>query len=243
MEHVHNLALAGTALLVGSHEGLYRQEPGETPVRVGEPFDVMGFTKMSDRWLASGHPGPGMQAPPDLGLLESTDEGRNWSAVSLSGEADFHRLTGSGKTVLGVNSGDGLLWRSTDAGKNWNTVEASLYDVALDPQDPDSAVATTPEGPQRSRDGGQTWSPIADAPLLSLLAWHDDGLTCVTPEGRVQTSSNGGRTWKERGTVKGTPVALAAAGDQVALLAGDTVWFSSDSGASFKPRITAVAGH
>jgi hypothetical protein len=50
-----------------------------------EAFDVMGFTKNGDRWLASGHPAAGSTAPGDLGLLESTDEGVTWSPVALSG--------------------------------------------------------------------------------------------------------------------------------------------------------------
>ena len=34
---------------------------------------LMGFAPAADRWLASGHPGPGMDAPADLGLLASAD--------------------------------------------------------------------------------------------------------------------------------------------------------------------------
>ena len=243
VQHVHNLAFAKDDLLLGTHEGLYRQAPGQQPKRVSEPFDVMGFTNASKRWLASGHPGPGMSAPADLGLLASDDEGRTWQSVSLSGEVDFHRLTTSGRTILGVNSGDGLLWRSTDGGASWETSDVSLYDVALDPGDPELAVATTPDGPQSSTDGGRTWNPVAGAPLIALLAWHEDALVGVTPEGRVHTSTDGGRAWAAAGSVDGDPVAMAAQGDDVALLAGDTVWQSTDGGESFQPRITDLAGH
>lgn len=243
IQHVHNLGFAGDDLLLGTHEGLYRQAPGREPQLVSEPFDVMGFSNGAKRWLASGHPGPGMAAPADLGLLASSDEGRTWDSVSLSGEVDFHRLTTSGSSILGVNSGDGLLWRSGDAGKSWETVAVSLYDVALDPADPDTAVATTPEGLRRSTDGGKTWSPIADTPLIALLAWHDDALVGVTPEGRIHSSTDGGRTWDKNGSVTGTPVAVAAHADHVAVLADDTVWQSNDAGESFSPRMTGLGGH
>ena len=243
IQHVHNLGFAGDDLLLGTHEGLFRQEPGQPPALVSEPFDVMGFSNASKRWLASGHPGPGMSAPADLGLLASTDEGRSWEAVSLSGEVDFHRLTTSGRSILGVNSGDGLLWRSTDAGQTWETVDVPLYDIALDPADADTALATTPEGLLRSTDGGQTWSPVSDTPLLALLAWSADSLVGVTPEGVVHASGDGGRTWDKAGSVAGSPVALAAHDDHVAVLAGDTLWQSDDSGTSFSPRMTGFNGH
>jgi hypothetical protein len=243
IEHVHNLSLVGKDLLLGTHEGLFRQSPGEPPKRVSEPFDVMGFTIDGSRWLASGHPGPGMSAPADLGLLLSDDQGRTWDTASLSGQVDFHRLTSSGEVVLGINSGDGLLWRSSDEGASWDTLDVSLYDVALDPGDPDIAVATTERGPLRSEDGGRTWSAIKGAPLIALLSWHDGGLVAVTPDGQITTSTDGGRTWTQGDTLKEAPLALTASDDDVAVLAGDTVWFSSDAGMSFQPRVTGLGGH
>ena len=39
---------------------------------------------------------------------------------------DFHRITTSDDSILGVNSGDGLLWRSQDAGRTWQTLGAGL---------------------------------------------------------------------------------------------------------------------
>jgi hypothetical protein len=69
--HIHNLAYDGCQILIGTHEGLWGQTPGATPTQVSEDaFDVMGFTSITDRWLASGHPGEGMDAPADLGLLQ-----------------------------------------------------------------------------------------------------------------------------------------------------------------------------
>ncbi|MDP1876362.1 MAG: hypothetical protein Q8M17_02220 [Actinomycetota bacterium] len=51
-----------------------------------DAFDVMGLVRAGERWLASGHPGEGMDAPGDLGLIESTDGGRTFEP----------RLTGVG---------------------------------------------------------------------------------------------------------------------------------------------------
>ncbi len=240
--HVHNVALDGGAVLLGTHEGLYRQDPGQAPALVGEPFDVMGFAPAADWWLASGHPGPGMDAPADLGLLVSADGGATWQPVSLAGEADFHRIATSGATVLGVNSGDGLLWRSTDEGAGWATHGEGPFDLALNPADPAQAIATTQTGPLGSGDGGQTWAPIPGAPLIAYLAWTGTGLIGAAPDGKIMRSTDAGATWTATGEVAGQPAALAAAGDRIVVLQGGTLWESTDAGATFTARITGLPG-
>ncbi len=241
--HVHNISLDGDSVLLGTHEGLYRQEPGQAPALVGEPFDVMGFAPAADWWLASGHPGPGMDAPADLGLLASADGGGTWQPVSLAGQADFHRIATSGSTVLGVNSGDGLLWRSTDEGAQWATHGAGPFDLALDPADPAQGIATTSSGPLSSRDGGQTWAPLPAAPLIAYLAWTDTGIVGAAPDGQILRSTDAGATWTGEGKVEGQPAALAAAEERIVVLQGGTVWESTDAGATFTARITALPGN
>lgn len=243
LEHIHNLGLDGDTLLIGSHQGLYRQPPGESPRRVGEPFDVMGFTTAGDRWLSSGHPGAGMNAPADLGLMESESQGKTWTDVSLGGQVDFHRLTVSGDVVVGVNSGDGLLWRSTDGGKTWDTHGAGPYDVALDPDDPQRAIGTTQAGPTSSKDGGRTWKPIPDAPVVALIAWSDDKVWGVAPDGKVYASADSGTTWGQTGRVNGSPAAIAASNTHVNVLAADTIWESLDQGRTFAARVSGIPGH
>ena len=150
--HVHNLAVDGDRILLGTHEGLWEQRPGAEPQQVSEDaFDVMGLSLGADRWYASGHPGEGMDAPGDLGLLASDDGGRTWSEVSLGGEVDFHRLVTSGDVILGINAHDGRLLRSEDAGLTWTDLGTPpLFDLAVDPSDAAVVVATTEEGLVRS---------------------------------------------------------------------------------------------
>ncbi len=243
LQHIHNLGLSGETLLLGSHQGLFSQPVGQPPRRVSEPFDVMGFAIDEDRWLASGHPGAGMNAPADLGLLESQDQGESWTDVSLAGQVDFHRLTASQDTVLGVNSGDGLLWRSVDAGTSWDTLGPGPFDVALNPQNPRRAVGTTQDGPIASTNGGRDWAPIPGAPVIALLAWTSDRLWGVTPDGAVHSSVDNGETWRRAGTVAGSATAVAANPKRVVILAGDTIWESLDQGATFAPRVTDLPGH
>jgi photosystem II stability/assembly factor-like uncharacterized protein len=247
-EHVHGLALDGQRLVVGTHQGLWGQDPGQKPVEVSDTaFDVMGLALDGDRWLASGHPAAGQDAPPDLGLQASTDEGVTWAPVSLEGEVDFHRLVAAADTVMGMSAHDGTLLRSTDGGTTWDGLGTpALFDLAVDPAKPKTVVATTQQGPVRSTDGGITFTPIPDAPLVALLAWTNSTLYGLAPDGTLQASTDGGTTWEARGNAgSGQPAALAADGDTVVALTGSVVTQSSDGGASFTPRliIAGAQGH
>jgi len=243
--HVHNLAFDGDMLMLGTHDGMWRLDPENSLVLVSQPsFDVMGLTRNGDRWLASGHPGPDMAAPDDLGLIQSLDSGVTWQPVSLSGEVDFHRLVASGEVVLGLSAHDGKLLRSQDGGLTWVDLGSPpLYDLAVDPNDPDLVVATSADGPVRSTDGGQTFTPITAPVLLALLAWTDQGLYGASVDGEILYSTNGGMNWEARGSLGGQPVALAANASSVVGFVGDSVLASLDGGVTFKPRISGIGQH
>jgi hypothetical protein len=243
--HVHNLAYTGDGtLLLGTHEGLYQQLPGQQPALLSEtPFDVMGLAYDGTRWLASGHPSQGEDLPADLGLRASPD-GRAWTTVSLLGEVDFHRLTAAGDTVLGVAAHDGTLLRSTDAGATWTRLDnPGLFDLALHPADAGRAVATTESGPVVSADAGSTWKASAGAPVLAFVGWTDDALLGVAPDGTVHASTDDGATWTVRGSAGGQPAAIAVDGQRLAVLVGGTVRESTDGGATFADRLTGIGDH
>lgn len=244
-EHIHNLALVEGVVYLGTHNGMWMEQPGQAVVRVSEiPFDVMGLARAGDRWLASGHPGVDQNAPANLGLQESTDDGRTWQTVSLLGEADFHRLVASRGVVVGVSSHGGALMRSTDGGRLWTSSTGfPIYDLAIDPTDPSLIVGTTEQGPIRSEDGGTSFTPINGAPLIALLAWADAKLYGVTPEGKIYGSQNGGKSWRPSGQVAGPPEAIAADTKTLVVLTGGTVFASTDGGKTFTPRITGLGAH
>ncbi len=244
-EHIHNLALSEGAVYLGTHNGIWMEQPDQSIVRVSEvPFDVMGLARSGDRWLASGHPGVDQDAPANLGLQESTDDGRTWQTVSLLGEADFHRLVASRGVVVGVSSHGGALMRSTDGGRLWTSSTGfPIFDLAIDPTDPSLIVGTTEEGPIRSEDGGTSFTPISGAPLIALLAWADAMLYGVTPEGKTYGSQDGGKSWQPSGQVAGPPEAIAADTKTLAVLTGGTVFASTDGGKTFTPRITGLGAH
>lgn len=243
--HIHNLVYEGRQLLFGTHEGLWEQAAGAKPALLADDaFDVMGLTTTGDRWLASGHPSEGMDAPAVLGLLQSTDEGRTWAEVSLGGDVDFHRLAASRALVVGLNAHDGRLLRSVDGGTTWTDLGVpGLYDLAVSPADPAIIVGTTENGPVRSIDSGASFQAVAGAPLLALLAWTGGTLYGVDVDGRIHESTDDGVIWKPLGALPSQASALAATGTTVAALVGDIVLESVDGGTSFTPRITDLGGH
>ena len=243
--HIHNLSLKGETLFIGSHDGMWKQEQQQEPVLMSAPaFDVMGLTQNGDRWLASGHPGPEMDSPGNLGLMSSVDDGVTWQSVSLSGEVDFHRLVAADNVVVGLSAHDRTLLRSEDGGQTWlNLGSPPLYDLAVDPTNAKVVVATTTDGLVHSADAGQTFTPIASPALLAFLAWTDSGLYSASVDGQVFFSTDEGTTWKARGEIEGQPQSFAADASTVISLVGDSIVESLDGGISFSPRVTGIARH
>ena len=242
--HVHNLAFDGSRLLLGTHNGLWAQTGEDKPVQVSsDGFDFMGFAMAGSTWMASGHPAMGMNAPDNLGLMMSSDSGKTWKSVSLSGEVDFHRLVALGKVAMGMSSTNDHLLRSEDGGATWADLGTpALYDLALAPGDATTVIGTTEKGLMRSTDGGKTFTAVKDAPLLALLSVTGMKMIGADVYGKVLESSDAGLTWMNVGKLSGQPSALAASGKNIAALVGTTVYLSTDAGKSFTRHLVGISG-
>lgn len=243
--HVHNLALDRDTIYLGTHDGLWSQQPRQQPERVtAEVFDVMGLTRTGTTWLASGHPGPDMQEPSDLGLALSTDGGRTWKLDSLRGQVDFHRLVADGSIVMGIASADGALWRTDNLGRTWQQLGTTpLFDLAMAPSDTSIVIGTTQQGLMRSTNGGASFaSQRTDTPMLALLSVTDSGIYGAGTEGTIYFSADDGLTWKPRGKLTSQPTALTSQNDHVVALVGDVVVESKDGGRAFVDRL-AIGNH
>ncbi len=242
---VHSILLTDEGILMGTHHGVWLQTSSQDPVRVGDSrFDVMGLAKFGSGLVASGHPGETDEQIGNIGLRGSTDQGRTWENISLSGQADFHRLTTSGQTIMGLSAADGALLSSADGGKTWIALpNPNIYDLALDPSDSLTIVGTTETGPILSSDGGKTFSPIAGAPLLVLLSWDTARLVGVAPDGLIYESLDQAITWRQIGSVTGQVQAIAVLGNEIAILVGTDLYYSSDAGKNFTKRLTGIVGH
>ncbi len=245
MQHIHNLILTDNELLIGSHQGLWSQMIEEKATRVGSSrFDVMGLAMMNGMLVASGHPGAGEEKENNLGFRMSMNSGMSWDNISLLGMVDFHRLIAAGSTAMGISASDGAMMRSEDAGKTWATLaNPGLYDIAMNPTNSKMIIGTTQSGPLLSIDAGKSFTAIPNSPIVSLLSWDKARLVGVTPVGVLYQSLDMGSTWQKLATLLGEPLALTVKGDQIAILAGTTIYYSTDAGVSFKERIREVAGH
>ncbi|WP_053203017.1 F510_1955 family glycosylhydrolase [Jiangella muralis] len=235
--HIHGLGAADGLLYVATHEGLYEISAAGEAVPAGpDDHDFMGFTMTgAGEFLASGHPNSRTDLPGDLGLLESADGGASWVSRSLSGEVDFHALDAKGSMVYGWSSGTGELLSSTDR-TTWERLgQVPLADLTVHPDDDQTLLITTEEGPRISADGGRTFGPLDGAPVLFLADWPRAAeLYGVTPDGAMQYSADGGTTWDERGALGERPQAITvgADGSVYAALEGSIV-VSADGGDTF----------
>lgn len=246
--HVHGLGVdaADGALYIATHTGLWRAGADEARAeRVGESRqDLMGFTVAAPgRFVASGHPDPATDDPPQLGLIESTDGGRSWRSLSLRGEADFHTLRIAGNRLYGADATTGRLLASSDGGRTWGELRppGPLVDLAVNPRDEDHVVAATEEGLFASRDGGRRWRPAARTP--GLLVWPAaDRLVVVDGSGAVAVSADAGRSLEPVGDVGGQPSAFARHEDELLVALHDgTVKRSRDGGRTWDVRVAAPA--
>jgi hypothetical protein len=242
--HVHALGVnpADRALFVASHTGLFRQpRPGAKLRRVADRYqDTMGFTVIgADRFLASGHPDPQEGLPPFLGLIASTDGGRSWTPISLQGDQDFHLIEAAGARIYGYGSewdtrAERLLV-SDDRGRRWEERQAPepLLDLAVDPGNPDRAIAAGRRGLHITLDAGRTWDELRGRP--GLLAWTKGGLYSLDPKGMVRIARHDLGRAESVGRVGGEPAAFDAASTRhlyVALHDG-TIKRSNDGGQSW----------
>ncbi len=223
--HVHAIERAGPAggILLATHDGLWVQD-GNKLRRLGPQIDLMGFAVLDEStYRASGHAGPDVALGEPVGLIETNDAGQTWSALSRTGESDFHLLDVNDTITVGF---DGTLRSSAD-GQTWQDRQTpqDLIDMALRPGGQD-LLASTASGIQHSPDEGSSWDPVPSAPPIVLLDWADkDTVVGITDTGAVHVSPDGGATWEEReqldSAIQAMSAQTTAEGDIELLLAGE----------------------
>lgn len=243
--HIHAVAFdpGDGALLLGTHDGLYRLGASDArPRKVGTvSYDLMGLAALGRRsYLASGHPDPAAARreglPANLGLIRTDDGGRRWRFVSLRGEADFHVLRARGARVMAFDVVGRRLLASTNGGRTWmqRPVPDGANDLALGPSS-GRVVASTADGLRISTDDGLTYRMLRRGLGPGLVAWPSrQRIVLVDARGRVLVSSNGGRRFARRAALGETPTALAATNAKVAVvLESGRLLLSRDGGRTF----------
>jgi photosystem II stability/assembly factor-like uncharacterized protein len=244
---------ADDSLWLSSNTGMFRLEPGaERPERVtGQLTTDVGSGEISqelvirftgpDRLIGSGHPPPDSDLPPALGVIESEDGGRTWTAVSGVGEIDFHAIqTARGRLVASL-FGQAAVNVSRDGGRTFEqrTPPAPVVDLEVDPRNPERWIASSSEGLIASTDEGRTWRQLEPIPNVRFSWPESDTLYRVDPGGAIKFSSDGGRSWEDRGSTGGEPHALFAdtAEHLNAALLDGTIKESRDGGRSWTDRV------
>ena len=162
-----------------------------------------------------------------------------------------------GQQLYAGTPGQGI-FASRDAGRTWNVTYGGGYapNVALNPRNPTTALASLRDRLVRTYDGGLTWHtvnvPWAKAEIFSLL-WLPDGTLGVgTGQGRLYRSLDDGNSWLEGGD--GLPpgggvldlsvVTTTLTGDAPRLLAGTwTGIFRSDDGGQHWQNVAPALGN
>ncbi len=259
--HVHAVDLDDerSAIYVATHEGILRVTAGSTGPeaaggalagygsveRLGEWMgDVMAMTRLDDTIYLSGHPAPGADTAPNIGVYQTDVHGREFVPVSLEGEVDFHSMTGAGvpgptSALAGIDSMSGRVIVSRDGGQTW-TVGAVIGARSLSwDARAERLYATTEQGLQVSIDDGATFAPVSAAPPLLLIASSPTGtssdafLAGLDIEGVVHTSTDGS-TWISAGLAPPGTEALSVGRGGALVVAGiDGVQRSDDRGVTW----------
>lgn len=244
--HVHGLGVdpADGALYVASHTGVYRVPEDGTVERVADRYqDTMGFAVVGPgHFLASGHPDLREDLPGQLGLIESSDAAKTWTALSLQGKADLHAIEPAGDWVYAYDSVAGALLMSSNR-RDWSVMEKrELLDLAADPSDPSELFATTPTGQLLRSTKGSDLAAVPDAPRLGPLDWQADGpLVGITADGAVMVTKDKGLNWAKTGEVKGHVEALDISAGRWHVATDLGIFESKDDGRSWAAVLPAGA--
>jgi photosystem II stability/assembly factor-like uncharacterized protein len=137
--------------------------------------------------------------PPRLGLIQSRNEGKTWTPVSLLGEADFHILRARRAQIVGYDGTSGQILTSRDGGRHWrrHRFVGPLVDLMIAPAPLRTLLATTPAQLLLSRDGGRSWGSLSET--TGLLAWPEPRrLYLLASDGRLWLSPDVGKRWRAR---------------------------------------------
>lgn len=255
--HIHGLALdesSGT-LHIATHEGVFvavvpaEMQEAAQPVPLGDyRGDVMGFVRIGDRLLISGHPGHDDGGAPNVGVLESDLSGEEWTALALQGAVDFHAMAAGGASVgearvVGIDSATGRVLVSPDGGSSWQEgPQLQARSLAWN-DDATGIFATTAEGLQVGSGNGSDFAVVAGAPALVLLSSSPVGskawrLAGIDVEGVLHLSSDG-RSWTAHGTVPFLPEAMGVGTAGAVVIADATrIARTIDDGVSWETIVT-----
>ncbi len=167
------------------------------PVFQGEPTASIGDIAIDPNntdvvWVGTGEANIFRSSNSGCGVFKTSDGGKTWKHMGLEDTYTIGRIRVNPKNsdiVYVAATGHEYtpneergLYKTTDGGKTWNKVlgidaNTGVYDLVLDPTDPDIIYCTS-------------WERIR-------LKWNDPRTTDKTKNTGIWKSTDGGRNWKK----------------------------------------------
>jgi photosystem II stability/assembly factor-like uncharacterized protein len=183
-------------------------------------------------WVANNH---------GKGVHVSTDGGVSWQQRKHGLPGGGHYIdttaieldpTAPGTAYVGVYSYG--IFKTTNYGKSWKRVntpvtpEMHVFDIAIDPADPNVMIAAMDTATYRTDDGGATWSMVTGLRFSVTFDPADPSLVYAV-FGDVQRSKDGGLTWHPYNQGLGTnesarAITIDGAGQTLHVATNDGVW-------------------
>lgn len=191
VSHIHGMGMTPEGRLVlAAHSGLRVFDGKRWSIPEGERHDYMGFSLVEGGFYASGHPAPGSTLRNPLGLVFSSDLGRNVDLLALYGESDLHVMAAGyrsqviyawiGPEDAGGTFAEAGLYVSSDRGKTWTKRESDglfgpVYWLAVHPDDGQTVAVLGEGGVFLSHDAGKTFERLDTEAPVTALSFTADG--------------------------------------------------------------------
>lgn len=140
------------------------------------------------------------------GMLKSSDGGRTWAPVEVSGDAMALGTHPMQPEVIHM-AGHNVYYKSLDGGQTWQSVRTNLpgldiHTFTVSPNDPQHLYAyVVGFGLFGSRDGGVTWDLLSNSVPMSTMALavapgNPETLYLAAMDQGVLMSKDGGQSWR-----------------------------------------------
>ncbi|MCP8616346.1 F510_1955 family glycosylhydrolase [Salirhabdus salicampi] len=210
--HIHGLGYSndGEEVYVPAHDGLRVYKNGQWKIHsVGERHDYMGFSMFKDGFYSSGHPAARSKLANPLGIIRSTDMGKNIETLDLYREVDFHGMTVGYETediyVFNPSKNSRMdqpgFYYSTDQTETWNQaslqgMEGQATALAAHPTESGIVAIGTNQGLYLSRNYGNHFEKLTISDAVTAVSFDFQNHILVgTEKGqliRLNVSTNKG---------------------------------------------------
>lgn len=230
--------------------GVFRSDDG------GRSWLAIGLVGQSVRALAQAPSNPDiLVAGTLLGVLRSSDAGKNWRQISPANHEDLRNFD---SIAIDPHNPDviyagtyHLAWKTVDGGREWIPIHAGMIDdsdvmsITIDHTDPRLVYSSACSGIYRSENGGALWTKFRGIPpsarrthLIRQDPQHPQTLYSATTEGLWKTV-DAGVSWHRitppSWSISGLLIVPKNSDRLVIGVEGLGIYVSDDSGKNFRP--------